>query len=225
MDTIVFQDGHSLTVTIGPDNLQSSVNLSCTVVNDGSFEWLWEYNENVLNLPGRSQILIGDATRTSILTINKLRYTDTGNYSCIVKHLQGVLLFKRFIILKVTGNMILILILNLYYSNVFIVIAVPNNMVSVTIGDNVTLSCEVYGYLPSNITIIWNFITRVINNGEWYNITTNAGSLMAIDLNGNTTNSIVSKLTIYNVNNNDNGTYTCNVGMLQKRITLNGKLT
>ena len=211
-------------MTLGPDNLQSSVNLSCTVVNVGSFEWEWQYNENVLDLPRRSQILIGDATRTSILTINKLRYTDTGNYTCIVKYLQGVLLFKRFVILKVTGNMILILIINLYYSNVFIVIAVLNNMVSVTIGDNVTLSCEVYGYLPPNVTIIWNYMTGEINNGEHYNITTNTGSLMAIDFNGNTTNSIVSNLVIYNVNNNDNGTYTCNVGMLQKRITLNGKL-
>ena len=111
-------------------------------------------------------------------------------------------------------------------SNPFLVniIAVPNNIVSVTIGDNVTLSCEVYGYLPPNVTIIWNYITGVINNREHYKITSNTGSLMAIDFNGNTTNSIVSNLTIYNVNNNDNGTYSCNVGMLQKRITLNGKL-
>ena len=96
---------------LGPDNLQSSVNLSCTVVNVGLFEWEWQYNENMLDLPGRSQILIGDATRTSILTINKLRYTDTGNYTCIVKHSQEKVLFKIFIILEVTGNMILILIL------------------------------------------------------------------------------------------------------------------
>ena len=51
-----------------------------------SFEWQWQYNRNVLDLPGRSQILIGDATRTSILTINKLRYTDIGNYTCQAKH-------------------------------------------------------------------------------------------------------------------------------------------
>ena len=91
-------------MTLGPDNLQSSVNLSCTVVNVGSFEWQWQYNETVLDLPGRSQILIGDATRTSILTINKLRYTDTGSYSCVVKNSQGTVSNTTLIKLELTGN-------------------------------------------------------------------------------------------------------------------------
>ena len=104
MDTIVFQDGTSLTVTLGPDILQSSVNLSCTVVNVGSFEWKWQHNETMLDLPGRSQILIGYATRTSILTINKLRYTDTGNYSCIVKHSLGTVTNTTLIKLELRGN-------------------------------------------------------------------------------------------------------------------------
>ena len=73
-------------MTLGPDNLQSSVNLSCTVVNAGSFEWQWQYNKNVIDLTDRSQILIGDATRISILTINQLRYIDHGNYTCQAKH-------------------------------------------------------------------------------------------------------------------------------------------
>ena len=104
MDLIVFQGSPSLTVTLGPDNLQSSVNLSYTVVNVGSFKWEWRYNGNMLDLSGRSQILIGDATRTSILTINKLRYTDTGNYTCIVRHLHGTVNNIRLIKLELTGN-------------------------------------------------------------------------------------------------------------------------
>ena len=98
-------------------------------------------------------------------------------------------------------------------------------MTLANIGHNVTLSCEVYGYLPPNITIIWNYITGVINNGEHYKITTNTGLLMAIDFNGNTTNSIVSNLAIYNVNSSDNGTYTCMMlgTLLQATISLNGK--
>ena len=91
-------------MTLGPDNLQSSVNLSCTVVNVGLFEWQWQYNETVLDLPGHSQILIGDATRTSILTINKLRYTDTGSYSCILKNSLGTVSNTTLIKLELTGN-------------------------------------------------------------------------------------------------------------------------
>ena len=98
-------------------------------------------------------------------------------------------------------------------------------MTSANFGHNVTLSCEVYGYLPPNITIIWNYINGVINNGEHHKITTNTGSLIAIDFHGNTTNSIVSNLTIYNVNSSDNGTYTCMMleTLLQATISLNGK--
>ena len=91
-------------MTIGSNNLQSSVNLSCTVVNAGSFEWQWQYNDNVLDLPDRSQILIGDATRTSILTINKLRDTDAGNYLCIVEHSLGTMNYTRLINFELTGT-------------------------------------------------------------------------------------------------------------------------
>ena len=104
MHPIVFHIGPLLAMTLGPGNLQSSVNLSCTVVNAGSFEWQWEYNEDVLDFPDRSQILIGDATRTSILTINKLRYTNTGNYSCIVMDLQETVNDTRRTNLELTGT-------------------------------------------------------------------------------------------------------------------------
>ena len=104
MDAVVFQGGPSLTVTLGPDNIQSSVNIFCTVVNNGFFEWQWQYNENVLDFPGRSQILIGDATRTSILTVNKLRYTDAGNYTCIAKLSLGTANHTRVTELELTGN-------------------------------------------------------------------------------------------------------------------------
>ena len=102
MAPIAFQDGPSLTVTL--DLEQSSVNLSCTVVTTGSFEWQWLYNKNKLDLLSHSQILIGDATRTSILTINKLRYNDTGNYTCIVKHSLGTVNYTRLIKLDLKGT-------------------------------------------------------------------------------------------------------------------------
>ena len=39
----------------------------------------------MIDLPDRSQILIGEAVRTNILTINQLRYIDIGNYTCHAK--------------------------------------------------------------------------------------------------------------------------------------------
>ena len=103
-DTIDFQNDSFLTLTLGPDNLQSSINLSCTVVNTGSFEWQWHHNGNMLNLSGRSQILIGDATRTSILTISQLRYNDAGNYTCQAKQSLVSVNATREIELYLTGN-------------------------------------------------------------------------------------------------------------------------
>ena len=104
LDTIDFQNDSLLTMTLGPDNLQSSISLSCTVVNAGTFEWQWQHNGNMLNLSGRSQILIGDATRTSILTISQLRYSNAGNYTCQAKHSLGSVNTAREIELYLTGN-------------------------------------------------------------------------------------------------------------------------
>ena len=82
---IIFQDGQSETVSLGPNNPQSSVRLSCTVTVSGLFQWSWQHNGNSLS-SDRYQILTGDATRSSILVINKLSYTDEGTYSCAVNH-------------------------------------------------------------------------------------------------------------------------------------------
>ena len=92
-------------MTLGQDNLQTSINLSCTVVNAGSFKWQWQYNGSMLGLSGRSQVLIGDATRTSILTIGQLRYSDAGSYTCQAKHSYGNVNVTRKIELHLAGNL------------------------------------------------------------------------------------------------------------------------
>ena len=85
-EPVTFQEGQSETVTLGPNSPQSSVRLSCTVTVSGSFQWTWQHNGDSLLSSERYQILTGDATRSSILVINKLNYTDEGTYLCVVNH-------------------------------------------------------------------------------------------------------------------------------------------
>ena len=87
-EPIIFQEGQSETVTLGPNSPQSSVRLSCTVTVSGSFQWTWQHNGDSLLSSERYQILTGDATRSSILVINKLNYTDEGTYSCVVNRVS-----------------------------------------------------------------------------------------------------------------------------------------
>ena len=87
-EPVSFQGGQSETVTLGPNSPQSSVRLSCTVTVSGSFQWTWQHNGDSLLSSERYQILTGDATRSSILVINKLNYTDEGTYSCVVNHVS-----------------------------------------------------------------------------------------------------------------------------------------
>ena len=87
-EPVTFQGGQSETVSLGPDSTQSSVRLSCTVTVSGSFQWTWQHNGDSLLSSERYQILTGDATRSSILVINKLNYTDEGTYSCVVNRVS-----------------------------------------------------------------------------------------------------------------------------------------
>ena len=93
---ITFQNGPSETVSLGPDNPQSSVRLSCTVTVSGLFQWTWLHNGNTVLSSDRYQILTGDATRSSILVINKLSYTDEGTYSCNVSQPHSVINSQNF---------------------------------------------------------------------------------------------------------------------------------
>jgi hypothetical protein len=87
MDPITFTDGNMSTVLIEPQDLSSTITLSCTVVNSGSFEWQWFHNGTTID--NNSQIFIKDATRTSTLIINDFRYANLGNYTCSVTFVQS----------------------------------------------------------------------------------------------------------------------------------------
>ena len=92
------------TVRLGPADLHSSVNLTCTLTIYGSFEWQWLYNGDTI-ITNRTNVLIGDDTRASILTINQLRSTDAGNYTCGARYLaSNNVFFYRYIDLQLTGT-------------------------------------------------------------------------------------------------------------------------
>ena len=68
--------------TLVQDKVQSSLSLSCTVNNNGTFHWSWS-GPGVNN----GAISLSDTTRTSILTISNVSYNDAGNYTCSVFYL------------------------------------------------------------------------------------------------------------------------------------------
>ena len=68
--------------TLQYDTVQSSLNLSCTVVNNGTFHWAWTG-------PGVNNAVFQQTatTRTSILMLSNISAADAGNYTCSVSYL------------------------------------------------------------------------------------------------------------------------------------------
>ena len=99
---VLFQDGES---SIEPENpLVNIVSICCTVVNSGSFEWTWEHEGNLLPANDKYNILVVDATRSSVLKINKLQRSDSGKYSCIVNPQNSTIVYTRAMNLSLEGN-------------------------------------------------------------------------------------------------------------------------
>ena len=62
----------------GPDNVVSVANLSCTVANEGSFQWQWTSPPRIT----LSQMWVADGTRTSIVQISQISAANAGDYTC-----------------------------------------------------------------------------------------------------------------------------------------------
>ena len=84
MDSILFEDSSSSIMYQVPDIVYSTISVSCTVINSGSFEWVWKHEGILLSTGDCHQLWTADATRTSILEISWPDYTDSGDYQCRV---------------------------------------------------------------------------------------------------------------------------------------------
>ena len=71
------------------DNLVSSVQLSCTVANDGLFSWSWTGPNGEALDASHTSVLMADLTLTSILKINNLSLSDAGQYTCTASASEG----------------------------------------------------------------------------------------------------------------------------------------
>ena len=81
------------------------------------------------------------------------------------------------------------------------------NQVSLMVGQNGTLSCEMYGYLRESIE--WLKDGQQLQSGGRYSITVRNGSREGQNGGQSSVSSVVSQLTIQQVQEGDEGTYTC----------------
>ena len=77
-EVIQFEDSGPKSVTLGPDPVESSLELSCTVVNQGSYTWQWSFEGVSWTQPDT----LSDASRTTTITVSNLSVDDAGVYQC-----------------------------------------------------------------------------------------------------------------------------------------------
>ena len=77
------------------------------------------------------------------------------------------------------------------------------------IGQQGVLRCEIYGYLRGEIEIEWLKDGQQVQSGGRYNITVSGGSREGQDGGESSVSSVVSQLTIQQVEQGDEGTYAC----------------
>ncbi len=64
------------------NNIPSLIDLSCTVINNGSFSITWTGPNGTIVDNAKTRIFSADTTRTSILRISQVSLSDNGTYSC-----------------------------------------------------------------------------------------------------------------------------------------------
>ena len=76
-EVVEFVDSEPSEISLGPDPVVSTVDLFCTVVNQGLYSWQWSF-EGALFTPHT----LSDATRTSTITVSSLSAGSAGLYKC-----------------------------------------------------------------------------------------------------------------------------------------------
>ena len=69
-------------ILLQSDNIQSEIELTCTVEIEGSFQWVWS-GPAVVNL---SQQAFANTNRTSSITLTQLSTDSAGTYDCIATY-------------------------------------------------------------------------------------------------------------------------------------------
>ncbi len=64
------------------DLRRGSTELVCTISSEGSYTWQWKRDNAMIENKGDYRITIGDGSRTTKLTINKLDFSDAAEYEC-----------------------------------------------------------------------------------------------------------------------------------------------
>ena len=90
-------------------------------------------------------------------------------------------------------------------------------MTTQVVGQNSILVCEMYGYLRGDIE--WLKDGLLVQSGGRYSITVRAGTREGQDGGDSSVSSMVSQLTIQQVEERDEGTYTCSAGGVSTNIT------
>lgn len=76
VDPVTFESGN-ITMILGPNNVDPSLELSCKVTNEGSFDFTWTPPSAATNYH-----VLADAPQTSRLLVLRLTASHTGDYVC-----------------------------------------------------------------------------------------------------------------------------------------------
>ena len=77
---VTSQDGE--VIMLQSDNVQSEIELTCTVEIEGSFQWMWSGPATV----STSQQVFANTNRTSTITLTHLSSGSAGTYECIATY-------------------------------------------------------------------------------------------------------------------------------------------